>query len=323
MRTATSPAPALGEQHLLHLRAGTRRWTATVTEVAAALRCLDVNGINLVAGFDQTVRPPFCSGIVLMPWPNRVRDGRWTFDGATLQLDITEPRYDNALHGLLRNAPYRVLTRSEAAITLTAQVFPQNGYPFHLDTAVHYALHNDRLAVTHTVTNIGAVAAPVAIGAHPFLTIGDVPTDQLTLTVAAQRHITVDERLNPIGSRPVAGTPYDLRAGRVVADLDLDDAWSDLDIIDGGSTHSLTAPDGRTVSLWADDQHNYLQVFTTRRYPDGGRHVTAVAVEPMTAPADAFNSGEGLKWLAPRQQWSVSWAIRYDDQPPVRDRAMR
>jgi hypothetical protein len=208
-------------------------------------------------------------------------------------------------------------------ITLTAQVFPQNGYPFHLDTAVHYALHNDRLAVTHTVTNIGAVAAPVAIGAHPFLTIGDVPTDQLTLTVAAQRHITVDERLNPIGSRLVAGTPYDLRAGRVVADLDLDDAWSDLDIIDGGSTHSLTAPDGRTVSLWADDQHNYLQVFTTRRYPDGGRHVTAVAVEPMTAPADAFNSGEGLKWRAPRQQWSVSWAIRYDDQPPVRDRAMR
>ncbi|MFT4041787.1 MAG: aldose 1-epimerase family protein [Gordonia sp. (in: high G+C Gram-positive bacteria)] len=307
------PTPATGTQHQLTLISGRSKSNAVITEVAAGLRHLDVNGINLVAGYDVTIRPPFCSGIVLIPWPNRIRDGRWIYHGTPMQLDITEPNRNNAIHGLLQYTPYRVSDRSDSAITLTAQVFPQNGYPFHLDTAVRYELQEDGLSATHTITNIGAQPAPVAIGAHPFLTLGDIPVEELTLTVAAERHIVVDERLNPIGSRPVAGTPMDLRSGQLVAGLDLDDAWSDLVIVDGGSTHALTAPDGRSVSLWADDQHNYLQVFTTRRYPRDGRHITAIAIEPMTAPANAFNSGDGLTWVAAGEQWSASWAIRYND----------
>jgi aldose 1-epimerase len=109
----------------------------------------------------------------------------------------------------------------------------------------------------------------------------------------------------------VHGGYWDLRAGRLVADLDLDDAWTGLHMSDGGSTHTLSAPDGRTVSLWADEQFGYLQVFTTRRYPAGDGFSTAIAVEPMTAPADALNSGAGLRWLEPGQDWSASWSIRY------------
>lgn len=314
--TLASPTPTSGQQHHLVLRSGHRTWCATITEVAAALRRLDVNGVELIAGYDETTRPPFCSGIVMAPWPNRVRDGRWTHRGREMQLDITEPRYGNALHGLLQNAPYRMSERSDSSIALCARVFPQNGYPFQLDTTVRYELRNDGVQVIHSVVNVGADSAPVGLGAHPFLALSDVPTDNLTLTIAADRHISVDDRLNPTGSHPVAGTAYDLRSGRLVAELDLDDAWSDLAVIDGGSTHSLTAPDGRRVSLWADEQHNYIQVFTTRRFPWRGASITAIAVEPMTAPADAFNSGDGLKWLEPGEEWSVSWAIRYHDGNP-------
>ena len=195
-------------------------------------------------------------------------------------------------------------------MTLSAPVFPQNGYPFTLDTAVCYTVVSDGLQVRHTVRNVGSACAPVAVGAHPFLQIGDVPTDSLTLTVSADRHIDVDERLNPVGATPVRGTVWDLREGQLVATLDLDDAWSEVNIAGGGSTHWLSAPDGRTVSLWADEQFGYVQVFITREFPRWG---TAVAVEPMTAPADAFNSGEGLRWLAPGECWSMSWAIRYHD----------
>ena len=307
------PWPALGEQYELTLQVAGRSVRAIITEVAAAIRHLSVDGVEVTAGYDDDAAPPFGCGIVLVPWPNRVRDGRWTHDGRAMQLDITEPRRGNALHGLLRNTPYQLVERSADTICLRAQVFPQNGYPFLLDTRVRYTLVADGMRVAHSVRNVGSVCAPVAVGAHPFLAIGDVPTDDLTLTVSAERHIDVDDRLNPIGVTHVEGTEWDLREGRAVGTLDLDDAWSGVHTADGGSAHWLTAPDGRTVSLWADEQFGYIQVFITREFPHRDGCITAIAIEPMTAPADAFNSGEGLRWLAPGECWSMSWAIRYHD----------
>ena len=105
------PSPALGEQHELTLGAADRSVRAVITEVAAAIRHLSVDGVEITAGYDDDVPPPFGCGIVLVPWPNRVRDGRWTHEGRTLQLDITEPRLGNALHGLLRNTPYQLIGR--------------------------------------------------------------------------------------------------------------------------------------------------------------------------------------------------------------------
>jgi aldose 1-epimerase len=314
------PWSALGEQHELKLGSDGPSVRAVITEVAAAIRHLSVDGVQLTAGYEDDAPPPFGSGIVLVPWPNRVRDGRWTHRGQTLQLDITEPARGNALHGLLQHAPYQVVERSGRAITLRAQVFPQNGYPFRLDTTVRYTLTADGMQVMHTVQNVGSDCAPVAVGAHPFLALGDVPTDALTLTVSADRHIDVDDRLNPVGVTPVDGTKWDLRAGRLIADLELDDCWSGLTMSVGGSTHWLSAADGRAVSVWADDQFGYLQVFITRQYPHAGGSITAVAIEPMTAPADAFNSGEGLRWLSPGERWSMSWAIRYHDNLKARQR---
>ena len=304
------PWPALGEQYGLTLDAAGRSVRAVITEVAAALRHLSVDGVDITAGYDDDIAPPFGCGIVLLPWPNRVRDGRWTYAGQMMQLDITEPARGNALHGLLRNTPYQLVERTDCSVTLRAPVFPQNGYPFTLDTTVCYTLVSDGLRVMHTVGNVGTACAPVAVGAHPFLAIGDVPTESLTLFVSADRHIDVDDRLNPVGATAVHGTAWDLREGRNVAALNLDDAWSGLTMTDGGSTHWLSAPDGRAVSLWADKQFGYVQVFITREFPRWG---TAVAIEPMTAPADAFNSGQGLRWLGPGERWSASWAIRYRD----------
>jgi aldose 1-epimerase len=314
------PWPALGEQFELTLEDAGRSVHAVITEVAAAIRHLSVDGVEITAGYDDDTPPPFGCGIVLVPWPNRVRDGRWTHEGRTLQLDITEPSLGNALHGLLRNTPYQLVERSDDAICLRAQVFPQNGYPFRLDTRVRYALVADGIQVTHTVRNVGSACAPVAVGAHPFLAIGDVPADALTLTVSADHHIDVDDRLNPVGVTSVEGTDWDLREGRIVATLNLDDAWSGLAMTEGRSVHWLSAPDGRTVSLWADEQFGYVQVFITREFPCRGELITAVAIEPMTAPADAFNSGDGLRWIEPGECWSVAWGIRHHDSLKARRR---
>src|SRR5690606_4908271 len=157
------------------------------------------DGVAVTEPYDHDSLPPFGCGIVLAPWPNRVRDGRWQLDGETQQLDLTEPARDNAIHGLLRNTPYTVVDRTDAAITLAATVFPQHGYPFMLDTTVRYELVEGGLRVTHTASNRSDAAAPVAFGVHPFFRIGDVPVEDLVLTLAAGTRVGVDDRLNPTG----------------------------------------------------------------------------------------------------------------------------
>ncbi len=310
------PAPT-GTQYELNFDTPTGTARAVVTEVAAGLRVYTVNGIDLIETFDAAVQPPMASGIVLVPWPNRIRDGQWTQGGVTRQLALTEPGKHNASHGLLRFAPYREVSRTTAAVTLAVTVFPQSGYPFHLETEVTYELTDTGLDVTHRVRNVGAARAPVAVGAHPFLKIGDVPTADLIVRVAAETHIDVDERLNPTGETPVAGTPRDLRVGISVGDLDLDDGFGGVVMTNGCCEHSLTAADGRSLTLWGDENMRYVQVFTPRIFPvttaaSEPVRGLAIAIEPMTAPANAFNSGAGLRWVEPGEQWVVRWGIRHE-----------
>jgi aldose 1-epimerase len=307
-----APSP-MGEPFELTASIGSRTQRVVVTEVAASLRELDVDGVALVQDYPADAQPPWCAGWVLVPWPNRVAGGTWSYDGVAQQLDITEPENGNALHGLLTRTPYRVSALTADSITLDAGLSPQPGYPFELATSVRYQLVEDGLLVTHRLENTGLRSAPVALGAHPFLRLGSVPTEELTLYINADTHIEVDERLNPNGiTTDVAGTGNDFRTGQLVGSVDLDDAWGDVRReSDGSSLHYLEAPDGSQVQLFMDASFGYVQAFTTTEFAARGGMVTAVAVEPMTAPANAFNSGQGLRWLKPGEVWEASWGIRY------------
>ncbi|GAA4143707.1 aldose 1-epimerase family protein [Leifsonia shinshuensis] len=281
--------------------------TATITQVAAGIRTLRYGGADIVEPFPEDATPPSADGIVLMPWPNRVKDGVWELDGVPQRLALTEPALGNASHGLLRYRPYTLVERSDSAVTQAATIYPEAGYPFILDTTVTHELDTEGLTVTHTVTNRGDRSAPVAIGAHPYLRIGDVPATQLRLTVHAGTRFETDDRLNVTGEAPVAGTRFDLSEGTVVADLDLNDGFGDLR---APAEHVLAAPDGRTVTLWGDASFAYVQVFTHRAFATKEPGEVALAVEPMTAPANALNTGQGLHWVEPGETWTAEWGIR-------------
>lgn len=301
-----STLDALG-QHLVIESDGTR---VEVGTVAAVLRSVTVGGVDIVERNDGSRQPWFGNGIVLVPWPNRVRDGRWTHDGEELELALTERKLGNALHGLLRFADYEVREQTAASVTLGALVPQQHGWPFLLDTWVRYEARPDGLTVTHGVANLGDQRAPYAVGTHPFGRIGDVPVEDLTLTVAAATYFDVDERLNPIAERPVDGTRFDLRGGVRVGDLDLDTAFGGVTHREGASLW-LTAPDGATLELVQDVDWGYVQVFTTDIFPRDGVRGRAVAIEPMTAPPDALNSGQGLQWIEPGATSEGTWGLRF------------
>ncbi|GAB3274502.1 aldose 1-epimerase family protein [Microbacterium sp. MEC084] len=296
-----------GDQVHLRREGGAGEVTAHIAQVGASLRGLSVGGVDLVPRYPEGAPTPFGSGIVLAPWPNRIRDGRWNDGGAERQLDITEPARDNAIHGLLRYAPYAVDT-SEDRATLTAIVYPQHGYPYTLRTSVTYALVDDGVEVTHEVVNVGEGDAAVALGTHPFFCIGGVPTADLVVTVPAESVFEVDDRLLPTGEAPVSGE-VDLRGGVRVGDVQLDTGFGSLARgADGIARSTLTAPDGRSVTMWQDENWGYIQVFTTDAYPG---HPLAIAIEPMTAPTDAFNSGRDVRRLAPGESWTARWGVTY------------
>ncbi|ASN51405.1 aldose 1-epimerase family protein [Sinomonas sp. R1AF57] len=299
----TSPSiPATGRQY--ELRSGGA--VALVTELAATLRSYSRDGVVLTETFGDDQIPPGATGITLAPWANRIEDGRWTLEGRPQQLDLTEPSRGHASHGLLRNTGYALIGRSESSAVLEASVFPQHGYPFLVRHRVEYTLDGaGALSVTQSLTNHSPGRAPWVLGAHPYLRIGDVPTEDLVLTVPAATRLVADERLIPRSHEPAAGED-DLRRGRRVSELALDAAFTDLEFQDGRARSTLTAPDGRSVWLWQEAACRYVHVFVSVTFP--GR-TKAVALEPMTGPANAFNSGEGLGWLDPGETASMRWGI--------------
>jgi aldose 1-epimerase len=288
---------------------------AEIGTVAAVLRSLTVQGADVTLPIPADRAPGMCNGVILSPWPNRVRAARWTLDGAEQQLDITEPERGGALHGLLQFADYEIAEQSADAVTLAAPIPPQHGWPFLLETRVRYELAPDGLTVTHSARNLSSARAPYATGSHPYLRVGDVPIAELELTVPASSYFEVDERLDPIGERPVEGTRYDLRTPCRVGDLALDTAFGGVEHAHAaerrGDVAWLTAPDGSRTTLWQSTDWAYVQVFTTHEMPGADGPIDAIAIEPMTAPPDALNSGQGLIWLQPGASWKGSWGLRY------------
>lgn len=302
--------PPSGDQYEI----GGSGYRAVIAQCGATLRVLEHDGVAVLDGFGADEIAPGARGHLLAPWPNRIGDGRFVFGGEAHQVPIDEPEHRNALHGLVRWASWTVEDHSAQAVTLTHRLMAQPGYPWTLDLRVTYEVSEEGLRVTQAAVNRSVTAAPYASGAHPYLSVGPGPVDGWELTLPAATHLLIDGRLLPTGTEPVAGTPYDFRSPRLIGDVGFDDGFTDLvRDADGVATLTLTDPAaGRGVALWVDERHRWLQLFSADDVPGTARR--SLAVEPMTAPADAFRSGRDLLTLAPAGQpgdtVAASWGIR-------------
>lgn len=283
--------------------------------VAAGLRSYDVAGRSLVDGFEAGERPGGGRGQTLLPWPNRVAGARYRLDGAEQRLAVTEPLSGNAIHGLARWVRWDVLDQSAAAVTWGHVVVPQPGWPTSLDCRVTYALGADGLTVTTTATNVGASPCPYGTGAHPYLRVGAGLVDTMSLRVPADTWFETDSAGIPVATHAVLGTDYDLRSGQHIGPRVLDTCFGDLQRDGGGRWRvTLTGSDDGSlddvpaVTLWADQAYGWVQVFTGDTLPAAARR-RGLAVEPVTCPPDAFNSGVGLLRLEPGQSHTATWGL--------------
>ena len=150
---------------------------ATVDSLGGGLRLYSAHGRELLDGYAAGEPSPSGRGQILIPWPNRLEDGSYEFDGQRHQLPLNEPETRNAIHGLVRAADWTVGERKSHSVVMEHVLRPQPGYPFTLALSVEYALSTSGLHVRTTATNIGGEACPYGSGAHPYLTVGTATVD--------------------------------------------------------------------------------------------------------------------------------------------------
>ncbi len=298
--------PATGDQWVI----GHGHQRAVITEVGATLRSFTLGDRAVIDGFGPTEWSHGGRGQVLAPWPNRLGDGRYGFEGVGAEVPINEPSRNNAIHGLVRWLAFRMTSRAQNRVSLVTELHPSPAYPFALRLSLEYRLGRDGLTVTAEAENIGPTDLPFGLGFHPYLTVGTPTVDQIRLTVPATQRLLTDDRGLPTTTVATSGTEFDFTRGRFIGVTRLDTDFTGLERgADGRFRVELDHPDGTGgATLWGDERFAHVMVYTGDTLSPEERR-TAVAVEPMTCPPDAFRSGIDLTTIRPGGRWTGSWGI--------------
>jgi aldose 1-epimerase len=286
-------------------------YDAIVTEQGGSLRALRHDGRPLILSHDADEPVPAAAGQLLAPWPNRIDQGRYSFDGESHDLPINEGELDNAIHGLVRWGSWEAAEQEPHRVLLRHRLLGHSGYPFRLDLTVEYTLDATGLTVRQSARNAGTRAAPYGHGAHPYLTLGR-PLDECDLQVTAGRYLEIDERAIPVHDPlDVAGTPYDFREPRRLGATAINNPYTALAGDDDGRAWVRLSDGERSVALWAGEGHPWLEIYTRDEVRDETWR-TGLGAEPMTCPPNAFVTGVDLIALKPGEETSGLWGITAD-----------
>ncbi len=294
---------------------------AVVSPWGAALRrysLLEAEGseTDVVWGYSGGGQKRGGQGDVLIPFPGRVAEGRYSFDGRTFQLERNDKEGPNAIHGFVRTLPWAVRDLQPAGVTfevtLDADAYGRRGYPFTLAISVSYSLQQEGLACSFSLRNAGRPAAPVGVGFHPYFTVGTARIDEAEARIPCAGYLEFNDRLAPTGAvLDVAETEWDYRRYRRIGVRRFNHCYVNLERdAEGMATASLRHEgSGRAIDIVMDRSFSAVVVYTGDAIADVPRR--ALAIEPMTCATDALNHPEwGLKRLLPAESFAGRYLVR-------------
>lgn len=293
--------------------------TATIASVGASVREYRYQERDLTLPFHSDEIRPMYRGATLAPWPNRIVDGSYSFEGVPYQLPLNEIERQHALHGLTPWLNFSVLEHNENTALLAATIEPQSGYPWRIRIHCRFTLNQHGLTQTVTATNLSAQTAPYGLCPHPYLVAGAGKANDWLLQLPAERVFTVTQpRLIPDRLLPVEheATRFDFRRLRSIQDTVLDHAFTGLSRNAHHRTEvRLLTTSGTGVGMSWGPELAWVQVYTSDTAQDSPStvlsHRNSVAIEPMTCAPNAFRLGTefGLVLLAPQETHTASWTI--------------
>jgi aldose 1-epimerase len=285
-----------------------------VCQVGATLKSLVLNGNEILMGFSDSEIPLFGQGQVLFPFPNRISDGKYLYNGEVLQLPINEVPLNNSIHGLVRWQKWELINHLESSITFKTETIAQPGYPFCVEILLTYSLINSASFYAHfKITNRTKIPVLAGVGFHPYFKLTS-PIDELILHIPAKSYYLLNERKIPIDTKSLKKTSKDFAIEKPIGSLQLDDCYSELEY-NHNDLARITLKDPRAkkaIYLDVTNHFNHIMVFTADSLK-GEFKRNAIAIEPMTCPPNAFNWCPDKVTLLPGTSKTASFRITYVD----------
>lgn len=277
-------------------------YRAQIVSVGAGIAELTHQGRHLTVPHQPEAIPPAHLGKVLLPWPNRIVNGSYCWQGARYLLPLNDRDGNNAIHGLLAWQEWQVSDQSASRVTLKAFLPPSYGYPFALLSEATFQLNaTTGLQVDIVSTNIGNTPAPYGVGAHPYITCDLAPLDQCWLTLPAKQiYCPATTQLSDAGASAV----------NFLTPRRIGDTCIDLTFKAGTSDWQVTLA-GKGMTTWLRAHQPWLQIYTGEKL-----HRAGLAVEPMSCPPDAFNTGTDLISLLPGASHALVFTIGCESPAP-------
>lgn len=301
MARVTSEYPTSPGLHAFECAAGPYR--ASFVNAGAGLASLSFTGHDLVLAHGADQCPPGYMGKTLVPWPNRIRDGRYSWMGQDYELPCTDIATHTALHGLLSWTHWQLHEYTDDHCIFDVISPASYGYPWTLQSRVEYSLNADEgMKVAITTRNLSDSAAPYGTSHHPYLTAGEGSVDDWELTLPAASVMDADEQLIPIEKLPVTALDRDFREARSLRGVTIDHCFTDMPTHRAWRVDLRNPATGLTTHLHSGAP--WVQAYTGDAF---GR--LGIAVEPMTCPPDAFNTGQDVIALAPGATHRFSYRI--------------
>jgi aldose 1-epimerase len=262
---------------------------------------------------------PTRSGVpVLFPFPNRIRDGRFYWQGREFSLPLNDSTQKNAIHGFACRRPWRVVGQGadEQSAWVTGEFKcslddPESAklWPSDHQLRLTIRLGKGSLRIEAEVHNPDTKPLPFGLGYHPYFKlpcVGELPPDDCTVEVPAAEYWELKDSLATSNRVPVDAS-RNLNRQRRVGDLQLDDVLTGLPArpprLDGLIERGVVGSGSAAMRLFCSPAFREMVVFNPA-------HRQAFCVEPYTCTTDAVNlqeTGVDAGWLVlqPGETWTA------------------
>lgn len=282
---------------------------ANVNEIVLSKKALNYSILDGAKNYSELIKNEWYKGSKLIPFPNRILDGRYTFNRKSFKLPINFQSQKHAIHGLLYNQKFtvkdRTVSKKSSSILLEHLYLGRtDGYPFKFKVHIKYTLSGGGFECNTVIKNEHSAKIPIGDGWHPYFRLKGSLADML-LRIPSTRQIEVDSRNIPTGEI----RPFEKFSSlSKIADEEIDSGFqlrkrnglAETEIVD--QEHDLK------LTVWQETgemKYNYVQVFI----PPSRK---SIAIEPMTCNIDAFNNGEGLIILKPKSTFNATYGVRLE-----------
>lgn len=239
---------------------------------------------------------------LLFPWANRLDGLRYSVRGRTVDLSgashLLQFNAGLPIHGALPSLLAMAVV-DQGSDELAAVLEPASDdplmqvFPFAHRLGIRVHVGPSALTLQTRLAATGDEPVPVAFGYHPYLALPEGDRDDWSVSVSAREHLLLDDRLLPTGGAEPADLQHVSLRGRT-----FDDGYADL-----GPTGTMSvAGAGHTLTVAMEEGYTHAQVYA----PAGARFV---ALEPMTAPANALVTGTGLRHVQPGHEFVARFTI--------------